>query len=76
MTLSVRIFCGMGRDTLAMDRRISEAEAREYAAMTWALAARAEAAGNIKLAKELVAKARRADELWARTSDTEASVYR
>lgn len=44
--------------------------------MTWALAARAEAAGNIKLAKELVAKARRADELWARTSDTEASVYR
>lgn len=49
-----------------MDCRISEAEAREYAAMTWALAARAEAAGNIKLAKELVERARKADELWAR----------
>src|SRR3546814_9168211 len=29
-------------DFREMDRRISEAEAREYAAMTWALAARAE----------------------------------
>jgi len=54
-----------------MDRRISDAEAREYAAMNWALAARAEAAGNIKLAKELVAKARRADELWARNRENE-----
>ncbi|WP_299624263.1 hypothetical protein [Pelagibius sp.] len=59
-----------------MDRRISEAEAREYAAMTWALAARAEAAGNIKLAKELVAKARRADELWARNRTGEAVTSR
>lgn len=52
-----------------MDRRISEAEAREYAAMTWALAARAEAAGNIKLAKELVERARKADEVFARNSE-------
>lgn len=59
-----------------MDWRISEAEAREYAAMNWALAARAEAAGNIKLAKELVAKARQADELWARSSDGNRSLYR
>jgi len=59
-----------------MDRRISEAEAREYAAMTWALAARAEAAGNIKLAKELVDRARRADELWARNNDTDRRLSR
>ena len=59
-----------------MDRRISEAEAREYAAMTWALAARAEAAGNIKLARELVDRARRADELWARSNDTDQRLSR
>ena len=59
-----------------MDRRISDAEAREYAAMTWALAARAEAAGNIKLAKELVAKARRADEVWARNRDNDELMAR
>lgn len=59
-----------------MDRRISDAEAREYAAMTWALAARAEAAGNIKLARELVAKARRADEVWARNKENEKLAVR
>ena len=59
-----------------MDRRISDAEAREYAAMTWALAARAEAAGNIKLARELVAKARRADEVWAKNKKNEKLAVR
>ena len=63
-------FPNLGRDLQRMDLRISEAEAREYAAMTWALAARAEAAGNIKLAKELVERARKADELWARYTTT------
>ncbi|MEQ8355711.1 MAG: hypothetical protein RH942_09255 [Kiloniellaceae bacterium] len=59
-----------------MDRRITEAEAREYAAMTWALAARAEAAGNIKLAKELVERARKADEVWARCGEGERQFAR
>ncbi len=59
-----------------MDRRISDAEAREYAAMTWALAARAEAAGNIKLARELVAKARHADEVWAKNKKSEKLAVR
>ncbi len=65
-----------GQGKIIMDRRISEAEAREYAAMTWALAARAEAAGNIKLAKELVERARKADELWARCTDSEYRLAR
>jgi len=44
--------------------------------MTWALAARAEAAGNIKLAKELVERARRADALWARNDEGERLLAR
>lgn len=65
-----------GQGKISMDQRISEAEAREYAAMTWALAARAEAAGNIKLAKELVERARKADELWASCTDREYHLAR